>query len=216
MRIIMWIILLIITSWPIFASETNSRVTMLTDTCVACHGEKGRSLGPAIPNLGGMSRTYLLGAMLAFKYEDIDKLIAAIGSDSDLKDVKPFIRNSTVMARIAKGYTDSEIKVIAEYFSDQKLFTALQDVNLSLASNGKRLHEKYCASCHQNNGKLSNVDAGVLAGQWKPYFLWTMSDYLDGSREMPRAMGVLVNNMIATSGAESLKQLANYYASATP
>lgn len=215
MRIIMWIILLTITL-AIFASKAHSRVTMLADNCVACHGENGQSLGPAIPNLGGMSQTYLLGAMLAYKYEDSNKLIAAIKSDSDFKDVKPLIRNSTVMTRIAKGYTDSEIKALANYFSDQKLFTAQQDVSLSLASDGRKLHEKYCASCHKNNGKSSNVDAGVLVGQWKPYFLWTMSDYLDGSREMPRAMEVLVNDMIATSGVESLKQLANYYASATP
>ena len=215
MRIIMWIILLTITL-AIFTSKAHSRVTMLADNCVACHGENGQSLGPAIPNLGGMSQTYLLGAMLAYKYEDSNKLIAAIKSDSDFKDVKPLIRNSTVMARIAKGYTDSEIKALANYFSDQKLFTAQQDVSLSLVSDGRKLHEKYCASCHKNNGKSSNVDAGVLVGQWKPYFLWTMSDYLDGSREMPRAMEVLVNDMIATSGVESLKQLANYYASATP
>mgnify|MGYP001318590480 FL=1 len=215
MRIIMWIILLTITL-AIFTSKAHSRVTMLADNCVACHGENGQSLGPAIPNLGGMSQTYLLGAMLAYKYEDSNKLIAAIKSDSDFKDVKPLIRNSTVMARIAKGYTDSEIKALANYFSDQKLFTAQQDVSLSLASDGRKLHEKYCASCHKNNGKSSNVDAGVLVGQWKPYFLWTMSDYLDGSREMPRAMEALVNDMIATSGVESLKQLANYYASATP
>ena len=215
MRIIMWIILLTITL-AIFTSKAHSRVTMLADNCVACHGENGQSLGPAIPNLGGMSQTYLLGAMLAYKYEDTNKVIAAIKSDSDFKDVKPLIRNSTVMARIAKGYTDSEIKALANYFSDQKLFTAQQDVSLSLASDGRKLHEKYCASCHKNNGKSSNVDAGVLVGQWKPYFLWTMSDYLDGSREMPRAMEALVNDMIATSGVESLKQLANYYASATP
>jgi cytochrome subunit of sulfide dehydrogenase len=197
------------------AANANSKANMLSDTCVVCHGDKGASLGPAIPNLAGMSRNYLVGAMLAFKYDD-NQLRDIIQSDKDFEDVEAFSRESTVMDRIAKGYTNDEIKIIADYFSAQKLFIGQQDVVLSRVKTGKQLHQKYCMSCHEDEGKSSDGDTGVLAGQWKPYFLWTMSDYLNGSRQMPKKMKNKLKKMIATSGTESLQQLSDYYASITP
>ena len=50
-------------------NETN----MLTGTCIVCHGDSGASAGPAIPNLSSMSPNYLMGAMLAYKYEKKDE-----------------------------------------------------------------------------------------------------------------------------------------------
>ena len=216
MRILVRIILFSIISLTVFIVNANNRTAMLTDTCVACHGEKGNSLGPAIPSLGGMSRNYLLGAMLAFKYEESDQLNAAIESDQDLEDVEAFTRNSTIMARIAKGYTDDEIKIIADHFSTQELFVGQQEVSLTKAKSGKKLHEKYCANCHEEEGTSSEGDTGVLAGQWRPYFLWTMTDYLEGSREMPKKMKIKLEKMMKVSGKESLDLLADYYASVIP
>jgi len=216
MRRVVQIIILSSISLSVFTVNANNRAAMLTDTCVACHGEKGNSLGPAIPNLGGMSRNYLLGAMLAFKYEKSDQLNAAIESDQDLEDVEAFTRTSTIMARIAKGYTDAEIMIIADHFSAQELFVGQQEVNLTKAKSGKKLHEKYCANCHEERGTSSEGDTGVLAGQWRPYFRWTMADYLDGSREMPKKMKIKLKKMMKSSGIESLDLLANYYASVIP
>ena len=65
----------------------NSQITMLTNTCVACHGNQGNSTGPAIPNIAGLSPIYFMGAMLAYKYEDEDELEAVIDADIDFEDV---------------------------------------------------------------------------------------------------------------------------------
>ncbi len=216
MRLIAKLILLIGVSFTVLTVNANSRAEMLTATCIACHGENGNSLGPAIPRLGGMSRNYLLGAMLAFKYEESGQLNAAIESDPDLEDVEAFTRTSTIMDRIAKGYTDNEIKIIADYFSAQELFVGQQEINLVKASSGKKLHEKFCASCHEESGTSSEGDTGILAGQWQPYFLWTMADYLNGSRAMPKKMKIKLQKMIKVSGHESLELLSNYYANVTP
>ena len=43
-----------------------------------------------------------------------------------------------------------------------------------------------------------------------------MTDYLEGSREMPKKMKVKLEKMMKFSGIESLDLLANYYASVIP
>ena len=71
---------------------------MLSITCNGCHGTDGHSTG-AIPAITGKSSEYLEKAM------------------TDFRDDK---RPSTVMKRHAKGYSDAQIKLIAEYFSSKK------------------------------------------------------------------------------------------------
>ena len=55
------------------AVSADNETNMLTGTCIVCHGDSGASAGPAIPNLSSMSPNYLMGAMLAYKYENKDE-----------------------------------------------------------------------------------------------------------------------------------------------
>jgi sulfide dehydrogenase cytochrome subunit len=72
--------------------------TVLALSCAACHGTDGKSPG-AIPAIAGKNRAFIEGAL------------------SDFKSGK---RTGTVMNRLAKGYTDDEIKALAVFFSDRK------------------------------------------------------------------------------------------------
>ncbi|MDW3094903.1 MAG: c-type cytochrome [Gammaproteobacteria bacterium] len=194
----------------------HSSTSMLTDTCVACHGEEGNSVGPAIPNLAGMSPNYLMGAMLAYKYDDDDdKLDSVIESDADFEDVEAFPRYSTIMGRLAKGYTEEEIKQIAEHFSNESPIRASQSFDSANASAGKKLHDKYCEKCHEDEGRLADDDTGVLAGQWKSYFLYSMKDFANGDRAMPKKMKNKLEEMAETDGEEAIEKLADYYSSIT-
>jgi sulfide dehydrogenase cytochrome subunit len=74
------------------------RPAMLANPCAGCHGTDGASPGP-IPSIKGLSSKYLVSAM---------------------KDYKADKRAGTVMNRIAKGYTDEEINLIAEHFARAK------------------------------------------------------------------------------------------------
>ena len=74
--------------------EFNPRGQILALSCASCHGTDGESVG-IIPGFFGKSSTYLESVLLDFKNDR---------------------RYSTVMGRHAKGYTDEEIKLIAEYF----------------------------------------------------------------------------------------------------
>jgi len=197
------------------AIADDRAVHMITDTCVACHGEQGNSVGPAIPNLSGMSPNYMMAAMLAYKYDDEDKLEEVIDSDSDFEDVEIFPRYSTIMGRIAKGYTEAEIKMIAEYFSGLTPKFPSQSYDSELATAGAELHELHCEKCHENEGRSAEDDAGILAGQWKPYFLYTMSDFISGERAMPKKMKKELDEIADAVGDDGIKQLAEYYASIT-
>lgn len=70
---------------------------MLANSCAACHGTKGKSPG-AIPSIDGKSANFLLQA---------------------LKDFQTGARASTIMGRHAKGYSEQELRLIAEFFSKQ-------------------------------------------------------------------------------------------------
>jgi sulfide dehydrogenase cytochrome subunit len=71
---------------------------MLSNSCSACHGTDGKSPG-AIPGIYGKSAKFLTQALTEFRSGN---------------------RQSTVMERHARGYSDQEIKLIADYFASLK------------------------------------------------------------------------------------------------
>lgn len=71
---------------------------MLSNSCSACHGTDGKSPG-AIPSLYGKSASFI---------------------SQSLKEFRAGSKPSTVMGRHAKGYSDKEIQLIADYFAGLK------------------------------------------------------------------------------------------------
>lgn len=80
------------------ADEPITQGSMLALSCTGCHGTDGQSPG-AIPTIAGKSADYLTMTLKAFRTGRIF---------------------STVMGRHANGYTDEEIKLIAEYFASNQ------------------------------------------------------------------------------------------------
>ncbi len=188
--------------------------SMLADTCLGCHGPDGISEGPATPTISGMSELYIIGAMLAYKYDnDEDKVDEIIEADLDFEDVEFFARTSTVMNRIAKGYSEDEIKTLAKHFSEIPFKNANQPANAEQATVGSELHETHCEKCHENGGSSADDDAGVLAGQWVPYLEYTMADFASGDRDMPKKMKKQMEEAHASSGDEAIRDLIQFYAS---
>lgn len=94
--IVLFLTLLIFNSTVYAASISQGE--MLSNSCSACHGTDGKSPG-AIPSINGKSAHFIYKALTEFRS----------GS-----------RPSTVMGRHVKGYTDKEIKLIADYFANLK------------------------------------------------------------------------------------------------
>ena len=79
------------------AAPEQASTPYLTGTCTNCHGPQGRSAG-AMPSLAGLSQPYFVEQMKQFREGK---------------------RPATIMQQIAKGYTDQQVDVLAEYFARQ-------------------------------------------------------------------------------------------------
>ncbi len=198
------------TAW---AGDTASP-SMLSNTCLGCHGPNGVSEGPATPTISGMSELYIIGAMLAYKYDnDEDKVEEVIESDPDFEDVEFFPRISTVMNRIAKGYSVEEIKILAKHFASLPFEPQQQTVDTAQVKTGAKLHEKHCEKCHEDAGSSAEDDVGVLAGQWIQWLEYTMNDYISGDRAMPKKMKKQMQEMQDAHGDKAIDELIQFYAS---
>lgn len=195
------------------ASAEGASASMLADTCLGCHGPNGISEGPATPTISGMSEIYIIGAMLAYKYDnDEDKVDAIIEADTDLEDVEFFARTSTVMNRIAKGYSEAEIKTLAKHFAEIPFENANQSADAGQAKAGAALHETHCEKCHEDGGSSAEDDAGVIAGQWVPYLQYTMADFASGDRDMPKKMKKQMEEAHTAAGDDAMRDLIQFYA----
>jgi sulfide dehydrogenase cytochrome subunit len=128
-----------------------------------------------------------------------------------MQDYRADKRNSTIMNRIAKGYTDQQIAGMAEFFARQPLRLRPQPHDAAKAALGSDLHQRYCEKCHEDGGRPG--DSGILAGQWLPYLEFAMADFLDGRREWPRKMKAKVDEAVKEKGNDAIAALLHYYAS---
>ena len=75
-------------------------VQSLAATCANCHGTEGRALnGAAVPGLAGRSADELVAQMKAFRSGE---------------------RKATIMHQIAKGFSETQTQLLADYFAAQK------------------------------------------------------------------------------------------------
>jgi len=160
---------------------------MLADGCCGCHGTHGVSAGPSIRSLAGQSKEYFVVAMKRYKSGE---------------------RPSTIMGRLAQGYSDAEIEAIAAYFAKQKPVPQSTRMNPALAKKGMAIYYKQCKhchldgalwrqihqyrefdkdcnkSCHLDYGADKGDDTPMIAGQWLEYLEIQMNDFKNGTRNM--------------------------------
>lgn len=75
-------------------------VQSLAATCANCHGTEGRALsGATVPGLAGRSAEELVTQMKAFRSGE---------------------RKATIMHQIAKGFSEAQTQLLADYFAAQK------------------------------------------------------------------------------------------------
>ena len=176
---------LLLGSGQLSAAPTAS---MLADTCAGCHGTDGASVGPASPSIAGLSETYFTDTMLAFKNDE---------------------RAGTIMNRIAKGYSEEEIKLMAGFFAAKPRTITQQNLDPAKIALGEKLYTSNCSKCHDENGTLADDDAGLLGSQWLPYMQYTMVDYKAGTTEMPKKM----KKKVEALSDDELEGLLQFFAS---
>jgi cytochrome c553 len=77
---------------------TTTNAAFLAANCANCHGTQGKALN-GMPSLAGQNKDYIVKQM------------------QDFRDGK---RPASIMHQLAKGYTDEQIALMADYFSKQK------------------------------------------------------------------------------------------------
>ena len=77
-------------------AQDSPAARSLAATCAACHGTDGRSVTKEVPGLAGLPKDHIVAQMKAFRD----------GS-----------RPATVMQQIAKGYSEQQIELMADYFA---------------------------------------------------------------------------------------------------
>jgi sulfide dehydrogenase cytochrome subunit len=169
---------------------------MLTETCYGCHGPNGNSVGPASPSIAAMDPVVFVDTMIAFAEGDT---------------------YSTIMGRIAKGYTEEEFERMGEYFNELEYTPAKQEFDQAMVEDGAKLHDKYCEKCHIEGGKPvpDEEDYYILAGQWTPYLKYRMEDFVADRSEMPKKMRKKYEKMIEDKGEDSMAKLYAFYAAYT-
>ncbi|WP_296697657.1 c-type cytochrome [Thiocapsa sp. UBA6158] len=181
-------------------ANADATASMLANTCAGCHGTLGQSAGPASPIIAGINRVVFVDMMQGYKSGDI---------------------YSTIMGRIAKGYTDEEFEKMAEFFNTQEFKPAQQDYDKALVDQGTKLHDKYCENCHAEGGiPLRDPDTGedaedfyLLAGQWTPYLAYAMEDFREDRREIPKKMKSKLDELLEKDGDTGLAAVFAFYAS---
>jgi len=162
---------------------------MLSNACAGCHGTHGASAGPSMPSLAGQSKTVIVDSM---------------------KEFKSGKRPSTIMGRLAKGYTDADFEAMGDFFAKQKPHRASQALDATKVAQGKALHEKHCKRCHIEEGKEGKEgNESILAGQWLKYLQIQNADYMSGKRPMEDKMAEKVKPL----SANEMDALAHFFAS---
>ncbi|MEJ2693982.1 MAG: cytochrome c4 [Candidatus Thiodiazotropha sp.] len=197
-RALLGALILSVSSLALAADEkplmSGASASMLASTCSGCHGTHGASAGPATPSIGGISAVYFEEIMQGFKSGEIP---------------------STIMGRIAQGYSDDEIKAIGEYFSKQPFVRAKQPFDEAKADKGAKLHDKYCEKCHADGGASKEDDSGILLGQLTPYLHYALTDFKAGDRPIAKKMKKKVQKLIKKEGDAGFDALLNFYARGT-
>jgi sulfide dehydrogenase cytochrome subunit len=169
------------------------RSNSLFSSCAGCHGTDGVSHSPHMPTIAGLNFQYFYATMRAFR-----------------KDQRP----STIMGRIAKGYRSSQLQQMALHFG-AKPWTGVQaEVDEQRVQQGKRLHDKYCEKCHEQNGHYQDRDTPPLAGQAPGYLYYQMIDFREDSNDLPRPP--MMQSRLEKLSDEELVALAEFYASNPP
>ena len=148
------------------ADEIEAKVQL----CAACHGQNGVPTDPkTIPPIWGQQQSYLM---------------------KQLRDFRNGERESAIMAPIAKGLDEGELRKIAAYFAAKTWPAKRASAKPPAAPKGIA----QCQACHQPNFE-GGMPAPRLAGLSYEYLVQEMREFATGERannlDMPGFMQML-------------------------
>ncbi len=204
-----FLLVCMITFAPFAFADKLTQGSKLVQMCGACHGVDGNSPLPNVPNLAGQQQGYLLQQLVREK------------------EFKIHGRVSEKMGSEVDQLSESDIRNLARYYSEQELRPSTSDESLDpvLIAKGKEVYKRQiskriglsCGNCHGDNAEgeenrraVGLVDFPRLAGQKHDYLASRLTKY--ASREV--GYGLLGMNVVAESLSEDdINELAAYLSS---
>lgn len=194
----------------IFWGTANSaEAPEAADPCFECHGDKGvnkDSDKAEIPTIAGPSAFYLENQIKIFQEE------ARPCEEDKFEDMKEELEEDLPVddhCALAEELSEDDAVALADYFASQDFVPADQSVDPQLAKTGEKVHERRCDKCHAKAGTLTLDDAGILAGQWKPYLREQLHYYKEGERWQPEKKQLKTKKL----DDKKIEALVEYYAS---
>jgi sulfide dehydrogenase cytochrome subunit len=167
-----------------------TRGEILGSGCTGCHGTDGMSVAEAIPSIAGLDKFYFARVMVQYKNGE---------------------RPATIMDRIAKGYTDSELREMAKYFGSLPWRRTTVTAAPEPLDEPRRLHEAACEECHERAGRHQDKDTPRIAGQAPAYVYLSLLQYRAKDAKLPQPEKML--KALDPLSDEQLRALSHFYAS---
>jgi len=184
---------LLLTPWSLRASEDPyASVRKPLETCFGCHGENGISNDSQYPILAGQEFYYLY---------------------VQLKDYKSGLRSNPIMSPMASGFERSDLKLLAQFFSEQAwpdgapTETSPEQTNQALAA----ITAGQCVACHLS-GFEGNSRIPRARGQHRAYLEKTLLDFKSKARNNSPAK----SSLMASMSDEEIASMAAYLAGMAP
>lgn len=157
--------------------------------CTSCHGGKGISTRPGVPNLAGLQPDYFKRSLRAY----------LSGERS----------GAEIMKNFKYSLSKQDVNNLAAYFA------SLKPGKTSMTTQGSvkwgRKSAASCVGCHGANGNSINVDIPSLAGQNGRYLKVAMQHYRDGERK-----NSMMKKAVAKFSDRKIDNLSAYYSRQKP
>ena len=158
MRSLTIAVLVSLAALPASAATIEERLV----PCLTCHGEKGQSIVPEVPSLGGQPALYVTIQLYMFRER--------------MRVVEP-------MNAMTKGFSDDDLRSMANVIS--KLpppFPAAEPLDPArLERAGALIQQHRCNFCH-NQDFSGEQNVPRLAGQREDYLVKTLREYKNNAR----------------------------------
>jgi sulfide dehydrogenase cytochrome subunit len=126
------------------SSAQTPQPPLIAQGCVGCHGQAGAGKD-RIPRIAGYDRELFLAQFAAFRNKQ---------------------RPATIMDRVASGYTDTEVALLADYFS--KLKPATQNPKRKSDAGPSQVKASAKATQFKVSAKAGRIKASARASKAKP------------------------------------------------
>lgn len=180
--------LLLIAAVLYAASSAAAEAPSAAKACETCHGGNGVATARGVPHLNGQLPEYFIDSMGKFKAGK---------------------RPSTAPAHAAPALTPEVLKALAAWYGAQKAQRPAQQVDPAKVAKGASVYGQRCQECHLDDGRGSDHEAPLMAGQSLEYLQAETAAFVSGKRKYPFMMDEAYQGL----GKEELESLSHYFAS---